>query len=106
MLGNGWYKGRFGYWGEGKDTEIYGDRFLLSAELEITYEDGSRDILCTDESWNCMESPVKSSGIYDGEVYDGRIRLWDEQGRCFPLLQHRPFRRRQLSRPKEGWRRE
>lgn len=80
MLGNGWYKGRFGYWGEGKDTEIYGDRFLLSAELEITYEDGSRDILCTDESWNCMESPVKSSGIYDGEVYDGRIRLWDEQG--------------------------
>lgn len=81
MLGNGWYKGRFGYLGGGKETGIYGDDYLLSAELRITYEDGREESIRTDDSWMCVKSPVLSSGIYDGEVYDGRIGLWNKDGK-------------------------
>lgn len=80
MLGEGWYKGRFGYLGEGKEAGIYGDEFLLSAELVIRYADGSEETIQTDETWDCFPSPVQSSSIYDGEVYDGRIRLWNDRG--------------------------
>lgn len=70
MLGNGWYKGHFGLsWGL---KELYGDKMMLIAELHLDYEDGSKDIICTDESWMCAPSPVLDSSIYDGEVYDSR----------------------------------
>ncbi len=80
MLGNGWYKGRFGYLGEGKEKGIYGDAFLLSAELWIRYADGKEETIHTDESWLCGKSPVLSSGIYDGEVFDGRIQVFSDDG--------------------------
>lgn len=80
MLGNGWYKGRFGYLGEGKEKGIYGDAFLLSAELWIRYADGKEETIHTDESWLCGKSPVLSSGIYDGEVFDRRIQVFSDDG--------------------------
>ena len=80
MLGDGWYKGRFGYLGEGKEKGIYGDDYLLSAELRICYRDGRVETIHTDDTWMCLKSPVISGNIYDGEVYDGRISLWDEDG--------------------------
>lgn len=78
MLGNGWYKGRFGYEGGGKEKELYGDRYLLSAELVLTYADGHQERIVTDESWKCRKSPVRFSNIYDGEIYDASICIWDE----------------------------
>ena len=81
MLGNGWYKGRFGYLGDGTVKEYYGDRFLLSAELLVVLKSGETVRLEADESWECGESPVKASSIYDGEVYDGSIKIWDEGGK-------------------------
>ncbi len=39
MLGNGWYKGRYG--ANGGSVDFYGDRFVLIAELRVTLEDGS-----------------------------------------------------------------
>ncbi|MFV0399205.1 MAG: family 78 glycoside hydrolase catalytic domain [Oscillospiraceae bacterium] len=73
MLGNGWYKGRFGF--IDKLDELYGDRFLLLGELRITYQDGSEDVIGTDGSWLCGKSPVLESSIYDGEVYDARLEV-------------------------------
>lgn len=64
MLGNGWYKGRFGL---GHDP--YGDRYGLLAELHITFADGTTQVFCTDEEWQWYESDISSgNGIYDGEI--------------------------------------
>lgn len=72
-LGNGWYKGRLGYTNKGQLREYYGDRFQLLADLYLTGCDGEKKVIATDESWLALKSPVASSGIYDGEVYDSRM---------------------------------
>ncbi|MFR0600510.1 family 78 glycoside hydrolase catalytic domain [Lactobacillus equicursoris] len=68
MVGNGWYKGRFLF--DGGFENIYGDKQKLIAQLEITYEDGSREVVLSDESWNCQTSFIKENSIYDGERQD------------------------------------
>ena len=71
MLGNGWYKGRFGYLAHGQLREYYGDEFKLIADIVMTLDDGVKTV-CTDESWKCIMAPVLLSGIYDGEIFDDR----------------------------------
>ena len=66
-LGNGWYKGRFGYLAGGQLREYYGDSFKLLADVKV----GER-VIGTDRTWKCLRSPVLWSGIYDGESYDSR----------------------------------
>lgn len=68
MLGNGWYKGRFGF--SGHNENIYGDKFALLCELMITFKDGSQQVIITDISWKSTAGPVLESNIYDGEVQD------------------------------------
>lgn len=67
-LGDGWYKGNFGFNG-GMDN-IFGDTFALISELHITYKDGSHELICSDETWKSYESNIRESGIYLGEVLD------------------------------------
>jgi alpha-L-rhamnosidase len=43
-------------------------RFLC--QIEIVYDDGSKDIVCSDETWKVKESPIVMNGVYDGEIYD------------------------------------
>lgn len=69
-LGDGWYKGRFGLSGS-KGT--YGDTLLLMGELSITYADGSREIIASDDSWKAKRSKITFSNIYDGEELDERF---------------------------------
>jgi len=71
MLGNGWYKGRYG--AGGGCTEFYGDRFALLCEIHITLESGDEMIVVSDPSWKAQRSPVLFSDIFDGETYDARI---------------------------------
>ena len=80
MLGNGWYKGRFGF--EGDTRCLFGDTCKLKAEIHLAYADGTKAIIPTDESWLAAPSPVLSSGIYDGEVWDARKEImgWCEPG--------------------------
>lgn len=68
LLGNGWYKGRFGF--EGGHVNIYGDKFAILAEIHLSYKDGTKEIIATDTSWKVWKSKVIESEIYDGEVYD------------------------------------
>src|SRR5690554_3865894 len=75
MLGNGWYKGRFGF--SGKDGGHYGDRFALICELVLHYADGSQEVIVTDQSWKALPSYVLESGIYDGEVQAAAKNLDD-----------------------------
>jgi alpha-L-rhamnosidase len=66
-----------------------GSRFALGdaprrllAQLEITYADGSRQVVATDPTWKLRESAVRSAEIYNGEVFDARLAIegWDQPG--------------------------
>ncbi len=77
MLGEGWYKGKFGYLNAGQLRDYYGDKFKLIAELDLTLSQGQEEAkhfyIGTDADWQTVKSPVIISGIYDGEDYDARI---------------------------------
>lgn len=73
MLGNGWYKGRFGF--QGEPNGHYGDRFALLCELAVQFTDGSTETIGSDESWKAAPSPILESSIYDGEHQDANKRL-------------------------------
>lgn len=85
LLGNGWYKGRFGLDEDGTTEKLYGDTFLLIAEIHLEYGDGSKEIITTDESWKARKSPILESSFYNGEVYDASfadetvypVRIWE-----------------------------
>ncbi|WP_160720498.1 family 78 glycoside hydrolase catalytic domain [Bacillus sp. USDA818B3_A] len=67
-LGNGLYKGRFGF--EGGESEIYGNQFALLCEIIVTHQDGTKTVIHTDDSWKARKSSILFSGIYDGEIFD------------------------------------
>lgn len=71
MLGNGWYKGRYG--ADKGVVGFYGDRFALLCEMRITLDDGKEIIVVTDSSWKAQPAPVIASDIFDGEICDARI---------------------------------
>ncbi len=71
ILGNGWYKGRYG--ADLGVVGFYGDRFALIGELHITLENGDELIVATDSVWKAQPSPVIESDIFDGEMVDARI---------------------------------
>ncbi len=70
LLADGWYRGPLGF--RGGVTELYGDRLALIAQLEITYADGTTDVVASDTTWRCAAGPITQSGLYAGERYDAR----------------------------------
>lgn len=81
MLGNGWFNplplrlfSRFNL-REHQET----GRPCLLAQLLITYDDGSKETIKTDESWQTTKGPVVKNSVYLGEEYDARLeRNFDE----------------------------
>ena len=65
-MGDGWYKGRFGFF----KSEIFGNEYKLNAHILIEFEDGEIQEILTDETWKVKHSQEISNGIYDGEVID------------------------------------
>jgi hypothetical protein len=73
-LGDGMYNvpgGRYVYF-----KRTFGKCKLL-VQLNITYTDGTREAIVTDESWRRVPSPIKFCCIYGGEDYDGRLEQKD-----------------------------
>ena len=66
-VGNGWYKGIFGFTCE---PDHYGTQTGAFAELRVVYEDGSRETVATDESWSVKTGKIRYSEIYMGETID------------------------------------
>lgn len=77
MVGAGWYKGDIGF---NRVRNYYGKYTAFSCQLAVEYEDGSREIFRTDDTWTGTYSPVVFSEIYDGEIYDARLEIsgWNE----------------------------
>lgn len=68
-VSTGWWSGRIsiGYYGYKKTA--------ICAEIEITYKDGTSEIIATDESWNtAICGPVLYADIWDGEYFDATIK--------------------------------
>lgn len=79
IVGDGWYRGFFVWQG---DRNLYGDKAGLIAQLEITYEDGSKEWILSDQSWKSSQGPILQSEIYHGELYDARLEIaaWADPG--------------------------
>ncbi len=79
VLGDGWYSGYVGW----QETRCrYGIDNSLLVQLELEYEDGTKETVVSDKSWNCNTGPILFSDFMMGESYDAR-RLqsgWDEAG--------------------------
>jgi len=65
MLGDGFYRSTSYHVG------AFGEPCLL-CQLEVTYEDGTQERICSDETWLTRPSAITLTGVYDGEVYDAR----------------------------------
>ncbi|MFD3454865.1 family 78 glycoside hydrolase catalytic domain [Streptomyces sp. NPDC058691] len=70
-LGDGWYRGRFGF--DGGHRDLYGSDQSLIAQLEVTHDDGSTTVIATDPTWQASAGPILFSGLYDGETFDARL---------------------------------
>jgi len=93
ILGNGFYNPAK-FW-----TAAYGSpRFLC--QVHLTYEDGSEEIIVSDETWKAAESPILMNMVYYGEVYDARREQpgwstpgFDDSGWEPVALREQPFGR-------------
>ncbi len=84
MLGNGWYNPLpLPMWGHlmigqhlttGKPAAIM--------QLNIEFEDGTTQVITTDDSWQATGGPVLRNSVYLGELYDARRDQpsWDRAG--------------------------
>ena len=85
QLADGWYRGGCGAWGI---RNQYGTETKLLAQLEITYADGKRDTVVTDESWDWSnDGPIRFADNKDGEVvnanrepsYSGKAKVTNHE---------------------------
>ena len=71
LLGKGWYRSPLLTWDEGTiQMDLMQRPAGITAELTLTYLDGTEDVILTDESWTACQSQVRFSELYDGEVVD------------------------------------
>lgn len=73
ILGEGWYSGRLAW---AKDLWPPKPRPKAICQLEITYDNGEKEIIISDDNWRgTRNGPIRFSGIYDGEVYDANLEI-------------------------------
>ena len=78
LLGNGWYKARFGFSAR-EDKGYYGNEWKLIADLVLTYADGTEEVIGTDETWTVTRSNIIFSNLYDGEQVDDTLAALAEE---------------------------
>jgi alpha-L-rhamnosidase len=70
IIGNGFYNPAM-HW-----DEPYGSpRFLC--QLELTYTDGTKQLVVSDKSWKASRSPILMNMVFYGEEYDARLEQPD-----------------------------
>lgn len=74
VIGNGWYRGYFGY---NPTPNLYGKDIALLFQLNITYTDGTKETVVSDESWKSSTGPVRFAEIYYGATIDDRKQKKD-----------------------------
>lgn len=77
-VGDGWYMSPYTLPNIKKMKHAHAVLF----QLEIEYEDGEREEVCSDEQVKAAYGPVRSSDLFDGELYDAtqEQNSWDMPG--------------------------
>ena len=66
IIADGWYSGRIR-----RDAKFVKPEFI--AQLEITFADGTTQIVATDATWKASSGGALYADIYDGESYDAAL---------------------------------
>ncbi|MDX2432284.1 MAG: family 78 glycoside hydrolase catalytic domain, partial [Bacteroides sp.] len=79
ILGDGWFRGTLG-WGDNRN--IWGKELAAIAQVLVSYDDGSSEIVGTDHTWKAGLGPILASDIYNGELFDATKDLgkWSSPG--------------------------
>ncbi len=73
VVAGGWAVGSFNYV---RKNKISADRQAFLCELYIEHEDGTNEVIMTNEDWEVTgDGNYQMAEWYDGEVYDARIDL-------------------------------
>lgn len=104
-LAPGWYSSGMG-WGDPSKRYRYGDEIFLLFQINVEYTDGTREQLCSDETWEMSPCEVTFASIYDGETIDHTVQdSWSEVEAyllpCDALIPtvNEPVRRRMTLKP-------
>jgi alpha-L-rhamnosidase len=83
ILGAGWHGSPLLWSG----SRLFPGPDRLRAQLELTFADGTHQMIATDSSWQTAASPIVSSEIYGGEAYDARLEVkgWNTSATRSPL---------------------
>lgn len=86
LLGDGWARGRNIFFGNsadfnartrGRGLDLVTNRYEFIFEMHLLYDDGSSDVVKSDNSWKCNKSHIVVNSIYDGEMQDGNLLIKD-----------------------------
>lgn len=70
QLADGWYRGSIGCFGI---TNVYGRTTKVLVQLEVHYDDDSKELITSDESFEWSnDGPIRFADLKDGEIYDSR----------------------------------
>lgn len=64
LVGDGWYNGKINFVVANDVPKA------LICQIDIVYKDGTRDIIVTDNTWQCRKDKLRFAELYDGEIYD------------------------------------
>ena len=69
LVGDGWYdSANF----KPRDRKFKAEHSVLF-QIKIDYEDGTSEMVLSDDAVKVPESPVRSSDLFAGELYDARM---------------------------------
>lgn len=70
-LGNGWYNPYKKWWQQYR-MQWFGAKKAM-AQIQVTYDDGSAQIISTNKEWKWAEGPITYNCVYDGEIYNANL---------------------------------
>lgn len=69
-VSDGWYKGKIAL---GRGCE-YGEVPGLLLQIEVKYEDGTAETICSDGTWQySFDGPIRMADLFLGQTVDGRL---------------------------------
>lgn len=116
-VAGGWYAGRLGLTLKGNR---FGPKRAFLMELHLTFTDGSKSVISTDETWSVTaDGPRRFASFFDGETYDARMSLSDarweraiiyqgelpgriEEDDGVPVLRHEQLRPKRIWKGADG----
>lgn len=79
IIGDGWWRGATG----GANLKNnFGYKVAFLGQLVLDYEDGSREVIGSDSTFQTSHGPLLKTDMKSGEIYDARIELagWHKPG--------------------------